>query len=284
MIADLSRRGPAAYGHILGSHLEGPYLSPKRRGAHPAALLRQPDRDTTRRILEAGGGALRMLTFAPELPGVFGPAWLVEQLLAAGVTPALGHTDASYEETSAVLRAGASTATHLFNGMRPLRHRDPGPVGAVLDDDRAVCELINDGVHVHPAVARVAIRAAGNGRLALITDAVAATGAAEGTYYLGEERIVRQDGIIRSADGTSLGGADITLGDAVRRAVTVLGLSLTDAVAAATCVPAAAIGSAAEVGTLDAGRRADLVVLDADLAVTAVMLAGSWIRRPEQQS
>lgn len=280
VISELTQHGRTSTGHILGSHLEGPYLSPRRRGAHPSAHLREPDRGTTRAILAAAGGTLRMLTLAPELDGMLGPGGQLRQLRSAGVTVALGHTDATFDQTRAAVAEGASTATHLFNGMRPLRHRDPGPAGAMLDDDTAVCELINDGVHVHPAVARLVARIADDGRLALITDAVAATGAPDGTYHLGQERIVRSNGAIRSADGSSLGGADITLADALRRAVTVLGLTLADAVAAATTVPAAAVGCSGDVGSLTPGRSADLVVLDADLRVTAVMLAGTWIRPP----
>lgn len=280
LVADLAGRGRAPHGHILGSHLEGPYLSFRRRGAHPPAHLLQPATVTTRTLLDAGRGTLRMLTLAPELPGTLRAGGLLRQLGTAGVTAALGHTDATYETTKAALADGASTATHLFNGMRPLHHREPGPIGAVLEDDRVVCELINDGVHVHPTVARLTVRAAGRGHLVLITDAVAATGAPDGDYRLGEEPIVRRDGVIRSADGSTLGGADITLADAVRRAVGYLGLSVVDAVAAATSVPAAAVGCGAEVGSLASGRWADLVVLDADLNVDAVMLAGSWIRRP----
>jgi len=280
LVADLVDRGPGAHGRVLGSHLEGPYLSPVRRGAHPLEYLENPTRSTMRAFLETSRGTVRMVTFAPELPGALGDDGLVRQLTQEGVTAAVGHTDASFEVTVRSLAEGATCATHLFNGMRPMGHRDPGPVAALLGDDRVRCELINDGIHVDPAVAVLAARLLSAGRLVLITDAVAATGAPDGRYILGQTPIVRHEGQIRTADGTSLGGSDLTLAAALRRAVSVLGLNLADAVAAATLVPAHAVGCGDTVGSLAPGRPADLVVLDAELNVQAVMLAGSWIVTP----
>jgi len=192
----------------------------------------------------------------------------------------MGHTAATYDETRAALAQGVTVGTHLFNGMRPPHHREPGPVLSLLDDDRVVVELINDGQHVHPAAARVARRAAGAGRLALISDGVAATAAPDGDYRLGRVGIRSRDGRVETADGTSLGGGVVTLGVALRRAVTELGADLVGAVDAATVVPARALGVADRAGTLDRGRAADLVVLDADLEVDGVMLGGSWVHRP----
>ena len=221
-----------------------------------------------------------MLTLAPELPGSLGPGGCVSRLRDAGITVAVGHTDADYDTCLAAFDAGATVATHLFNGMRPLGHRDPGPVAAALDHPGVTVELIADGQHVHPPVARMAARLSGPRRLALITDAVAATGAQDGDYDLGGVPIRRSHGRITLLDGSSLGGSDLTMAEAVRQAVTVLGLSLTEAVTAATSTPAAALGALDEAGTLAPGRVADLVVLDADLVVTGVMAAGRWVREP----
>ena len=269
---------------LLGVHLEGPFLSERRRGVHPPALLREPTATLLETFLEAADGTLRMLTLAPELSGSLGPHGAIARLRDAGVTVAVGHTDADYQTCRSAFDAGARVATHLYNGMRPLGHRDPGPVAAALDHPDVTVELIADGAHVHAPAARIAARAAGPGRVALITDAVAATGAPDGDYPLGDLTVRRRHGQITAADGSSLGGSDLTVAEAVRQAVTVLGWTPAEAVTAATSVPAAALGCAGEAGALAPGRIADLVVLDAQLSVTAVMAAGSWVRRPQQTS
>lgn len=279
-VAGLVGLGRRAEGHVLGSHVEGPFLSPERRGVHPVEHLRQPEPTLIETLLSSGNGTVRMLTLAPELPGSLGPRGAIRRLRDEGVTVAVGHTDADYEQCLTAFDAGASVATHLWNGMRPLGHRDPGPVAAALNHPEVTVELIADGRHVHPPAARIASRAVGGGRLALITDAVAATGAPDGEYALGPARIRRDNGRITLLDGSSLGGSDLTMAEAVRQAITVLGLPLDDAVTAATATPARALGCGAEVGTLARGREADLVVLDDDLNVTGVMSAGQWVRRP----
>lgn len=283
-VAGLTRPARPGHGHILGSHLEGPFLSPHRRGVHPTDHLLAPDPAHIRILLDAARGSLRMLTLAAELPGVLGPDGAVQTLVVAGVTVAVGHTDASYETATAALEEGATVGTHLFNGMRPMGHRDPGPAAAVLNHAGTVVELITDGIHVDPAVARIAVRAAGTDRLALITDAVAATGAPDGYYRLGETTIRQHGGKIMLADGTSLGGSNLTLAAALKGAVDTLGLSLAEAVNAATAVPARALGCQDRVGRLEAGRSADLVVLDNGQNVVAIMAAGAWIRYPPDAS
>ena len=164
-----SRAGPGPL--LLGAHLEGPFLSQAHRGAHDPAYLQAPDRGAVARLIEAAGGWLACMTIAPELPGALE---VIEDLVAAGVVAAIGHTDANYEQARAAFDRGASLATHLFNGMRAIHHRDPGPVLAALDSG-AGCEVINDGVHVHPAVLRE-VYARGADRLVLVTDAMAAAG------------------------------------------------------------------------------------------------------------
>lgn len=278
--ARVAAEGATETGQVLGVHLEGPFLSAARRGVHPVPALRDPEPAAVETLLATGGDQVRMVTLAPELPGALGRAGAVTRLVTAGVTVALGHTDADAETCGRALAEGASVGTHLFNGMRPLHHRDPGPIGALLGAPGVTVELIADGRHVDPVVARLAVAAAGPGRVALITDAVAATGAEDGAYALGGARILRRDGMITADDGVSLGGSDLTMATGLRFAVERLGLGLPDALRSATTVPAAALDLADRVGRLLPGRAADLVVLDRDLEVRAVMLAGRWVVSP----
>jgi N-acetylglucosamine-6-phosphate deacetylase len=263
-------------GRLAGVHLEGPWLSPQRSGAHQPGSLTAPDPASVDALLAAGDGAVRMVTLAPELPGGIDA---VRRLVDAGVLAAIGHTDATYDEARAALDAGARLGTHLFNAMRPLHHRDPGPVGALLDSPVDV-ELIADGVHLHPALLRT-VFAAKPGRCILVTDAMAAAGAPDGDYALGQMAVEVREGVARLAspggDG-AIAGSTLTMDAAVRFAVRTAGLPLLDVVHAASTAPARAWGLG-EVGALEAGRRADLVVLDGDLEVVRVMRAGAWATR-----
>jgi N-acetylglucosamine-6-phosphate deacetylase len=265
--------GLAADGLIAGIHLEGPYLARDRCGAHDPGLLRAPDRAEFARLARLGGGHLRMITLAPEMPGALD---LVRDAVDAGVLAAVGHTDAPGATARAAFDAGATVATHLFNAMRPLHHREGGPVAAALNDPRVTVELINDGVHVEGAVGRLAFRAA-PGRVALITDAMAAAGMGDGDYRLGVMDVQVRDGRATLAEGTSIAGSTITMADAFRRAVTVLGLPMEEAAVAASLIPARALGIDSRVGSLEHGKDADLVVLNEDMSVHRVMKAGRWV-------
>lgn len=263
-------------GRLAGIHLEGPWLSPRRSGAHQPGALTDPAPAAIEALLTAGSGAVRMVTLAPELPGGVDA---VRRLDDAGVLVAIGHTDATYDEARAAIDAGARLGTHLFNAMRPLHHRDPGPVGALLDAPVDV-ELIADGVHLHPAVLRT-VFAAKPGRCILVTDAMAAAGAPDGDYRLGPMAIEVRDGVARLADGSgggAIAGSTLTMDAAVRFAVRTAGLPLLDVVHAASTTPAAAWGLT-DVGAIEAGRRADLVVLDDRLEVVRVMREGAWLDR-----
>jgi N-acetylglucosamine-6-phosphate deacetylase len=263
-------------GRLAGIHLEGPWLSPRRSGAHQPGALTHPTPSAVEELLTAGGGAVRMVTLAPELPGGLDA---VCRLADAGVVVAIGHTDATYDEARAAIDAGARLGTHLFNAMRPLHHRDPGPVGALLDAPVEV-ELIADGVHLHPAVLRT-VFAAKPGRCILVTDAMAAAGGPDGDYRLGPMAIEVRDGVARLANGSgdgAIAGSTLTMDAAVRFAVRTAGLPLLDVVHAASTAPAAAWGLA-DVGAIEPGRRADLVVLDDRLEVVRVMRAGAWLDR-----
>ncbi|MEJ7794487.1 MAG: N-acetylglucosamine-6-phosphate deacetylase [Nocardioides sp.] len=260
-------------GLVAGIHLEGPWLSPQHQGAHDPALLTVPDDRAVGRLLEAMHVHLRMVTLAPELPGA---PDAIRRLVSAGVVVAIGHTDATYDQARAALDAGAAVGTHLFNAMRGLHHREPGPVVALLEHPDAYVELIADGVHVHPAI--IGLAAAAKPHLTvLVTDAMAAAAAEDGDYRLGSLVVEVRDGVARLPGGGAIAGSTATMATAVRHAVRRAGLSLEDAVRAATATPAALHGLT-RVGTLRPGTYADLVVLDDDLSVRRVMRRGEWLR------
>lgn len=260
-------------GLLAGIHLEGPFLSAARCGAHDPALLRPPDREAVDRLLNAGRGTVRMVTLAPELENSVDA---VRRLTDSGVIAAIGHTDAVLDQVVPAVDAGATVATHLFNGMRPLHHREPGPVGALLDDERVTVELICDLVHLHPGVVRLAASHAGAGRTVAITDAIGATAAGDGTYELGALSVTVRDGVPTLADG-SLAGSTLTMDAAFRNLVHGCGVPVTDAVVATATKPAALLGLSEQVGAIRSGLAADLVVLDDELRPRRVMKAGSWI-------
>ncbi|MCU1416980.1 MAG: nagA, partial [Schumannella sp.] len=255
---------------VLGAHLEGPFLARDRRGAHDPQFLRAPDQATIESLLEAAAGSICQVTLAPELPGGLDA---VRQLTAAGVTVAVGHTEADLTTTRAAFDAGARILTHAFNAMPGIHHRDPGPVVAALDDPRITLELVLDGHHVHPDVAEVLFSAA-PGRVALITDSMAAAAAADGDYRLGSLNVSVRDGLAVLSGTSTIAGSTLTQDAALRLAVSAVGLSLPDAIGALTAVPARALGRGSQFGLLEAGYAADVVVLDETLHVTGVWAAG----------
>jgi N-acetylglucosamine-6-phosphate deacetylase len=278
-LTDLARQmaglGPLVRdGTLAGIHLEGPYISAARCGAHNPADLRNPDVDELDRLLDEGAGMIRMITIAPELPNALP---FIEKVVSAGVIAAIGHTDASYAQARAGIKAGARVGTHLFNAMRGLHHREPGPIAALTEVPDVVVELINDGVHVHPAVARLAASVVGPDRLALVTDAMQAAGMGDGTYLLGSMTVDVEGGVARLAAGGAIAGSTLTLDAALRRAVQDVGLPLPSAAGAAATTPAQCLGRAEQIGAIAPGLRADLVVLDEDLMISRVMRAGRWV-------
>ncbi len=249
---------------ILGVHLEGPFLSPKRLGAHPPAARRDPDPLLLERLLDSG--RIRMMTVAPELPGA---DTLIGVLLRRGITVSLGHTDATAEEANTAFDAGVRTVTHLFNAMRPFGHRDPGIAGAALARPEIVVQVILDGIHLAAETAKVVWNAAA-GRVALVTDAVAGAGLGDGSYRLGGLEVKIRDGVARGPDGV-LAGSSLTMIEAVRN-LHALGVPLAGALDAASSVPAQVIGEPA--GGLVAGSTADVTVVDDNLAVERVLVGG----------
>lgn len=268
--------GQVRDGIIAGIHLEGPWLSAQRCGAHDPVLLRDPAAAELSRVLDVGGDCIRMVTLAPERAGALGA---IEQIVAAGAVAAVGHTEATYEQTRAAIGAGATVGTHLFNAMRPIHHREPGPVIALLEDPRVTVELIADGVHVDAALYRHVTRAVGPDRLTLITDAMAAAGAADGHYQIGPMAVDVTAGVAQLAGTSTIAGSTATMDRVFRFAVTHSELprdqALLLAVRQSSINPARALGLSPP--TLVPGARADLVAMDADLAVTDVLLAGAWV-------
>lgn len=259
---------------ILGSHLEGPFLDVGHKGAHDPALLRSPSPDAIDRLLAAGRGTIRQVTLAPELPGGMDA---IRQFTAAGVAAAVGHTDTDFDGARSAFEAGASILTHAFNAMNGIHHRNPGPVAAAAADPSVTLEIINDGVHVHPEVVRIVFGAA-PGRIALVTDAMAAAGSTDGTYQLGSLTVDVVGGVARLAGGGSIAGSTLTQDAALRRAVTESRIPLPEAVRALTETPAHAVGRSGDLGRLDVGFAADAVLLDASFSVTGVWAAGARIR------
>jgi N-acetylglucosamine-6-phosphate deacetylase len=251
----------------LGLHLEGPMLSPVRRGAHPADLLRGPDR-----ALIDGWSAERgvlLATLAPELPGALDA---IRALADRGVVVSIGHTDCSAADFAAAVAAGARYVTHLFNAMRPFGHRDPGPIGAALADDTVVVGLICDGIHVDPVAVRMAWRALGADRLNLVTDAVAVLGSEPRASRLGSVDVTVDGGAVLTAEGV-LAGSALALDQAVRNLIGFTGCSVPDAVGTVTATPARLLGRA-DRGRLVPGARGDVTVLDADLSVALTIVGG----------
>ncbi|MEU1178138.1 N-acetylglucosamine-6-phosphate deacetylase [Streptomyces sp. NPDC005820] len=265
-------------GDLAGIHFEGPFISPCRKGAHSEALLRDPDPADVRKLLDAARGAARMVTLATELPGGLDS---VRLLVEHGVIAAVGHTDATYEQTVQAIEAGASVATHLFNAMPPLGHRAPGPIAALLEDERVTVELINDGVHLHPASLELAFRHAGADRVAFITDAMDAAGIGDGRYLLGPLEVEVSDGVARLVESGTIAGSTLTQDRAFQRAVTVDRLPVEDAVTALSATPARVLGLYDTVGSLDPGKDADLVLLDENFEVKGVMRKGDWVVDPQ---
>lgn len=250
---------------VLGSHLEGPFLDPAHHGAHDPALLRAPEPAELERVLAAGRGTVRQVTIAPDLPGGLDAIRLI---VDAGAAAAVGHTGADAETAAAAFDAGASILTHAFNAMPGIHHRAPGPVLAAANDRRVVLEAIADGVHLHPHVVRLLFDTA-PGRIALITDAMAAAGRGDGAYDLGAVRVTVNAGVARAVETGAIAGSTLTQDVALRQAVDA-GVPLPAAVGALTATPAAAIGVAERLGRLAPGFAADAVLLDAELRVVRV--------------
>jgi N-acetylglucosamine-6-phosphate deacetylase len=263
-------------GLLAGIHLEGPWLSERRRGAHDVGQLRDPDQAELRALLNTGRGTVKMITLAPERTGALDA---IKIIVDHGAVAAVGHTDASYDVIRAAISSGARVATHLFNAMRPIHHREPGPIPALLESPDVVVELLHDGTHLHPAIYRHVVRSAGSDRIALVTDAMDAAGMSDGTYRLGALTVEVEGGEARVAGSGTLAGSTATMDQLFRNAVRSGPYqgdhALLAAVRQTSTTPAQVLGLNDR--NLGANDQADLVVLDASLTPTAVMIAGDWI-------
>ena len=252
-----------------GIHLEGPFLSHKRRGVHPPENLLEPTIETFDRLWQAARGHVGVLTIAPEIPGAME---VITEAARRKVCVSIGHSDAEMPVAQAAVKAGARHATHTFNAMRPLDHREPGIIGEVLSDDSLSADLIADGIHVAPEVVKVFLQAKGHERAVLITDAISATGMPDGRYQLGPIQVDVRDG--KCTSGGSLAGSVLTMDRAVRNVTKFSHWSLREAVRSATLNPARAVHLTENRGVLARGAAADFVVLSPSGEVLKTIVAG----------
>lgn len=262
----------------LGIHLEGPYINVLRRGAHVPQWLRIPDPAETERVLALSKGHLRLITLAPELPGA--PV-MIRRMIEAGVTVSIGHTDATYEQAQEAIQLGVTHMTHCFNAMRPIHHRDPGPIAAVAQAPQVRGELIADGVHVHPAAMDVLLKLLGPGRTIVVTDALAGAGLTDARFEFAGQPAEVISGAARLADGT-LTGSVLTMDQALRNMLQMTRISLKEAVGTLTFNPAQAAHASERKGRLQSGFDADLLIFDAALTLQATICRGRVAYATEQ--
>lgn len=264
-----STNGTAVQARPVGIHLEGPFLSHKRRGVHPPEYLVEPTVPIFDRFWQAARGHVKMMTIAPEIPGAME---VIAEAARRNVCVSIGHSDAELATSRTAVKAGARHATHTFNAMRPLDHREPGIIGEVLSDDGITADMIVDGIHVSPEVVKIFLHSKGRERAVLITDAISAAGMPDGTYQLGPIRVEVKDGKC-TANG-SLAGSVLTMDRAVRNVTRFSDWTLRDAVRAATLNPALAVGLTTQHGKLAVGAPADFTVLNSSGDVMKTIVAG----------
>jgi len=270
---DESAQTPTAAAQPLGIHMEGPYINLKRRGVHPIASIVEPTIEGYRRMAQASGGKLRIMTIAPELAA---SPQVMAEMIRDGVQPSIGHTDATYDETQRAVTLGARQATHVYNAMRPFANRDPGVLGAVLTDRRIRAELIADGVHVDPTSIRLLYAAKGDDGIVLVSDGISGTGMPDGVYPDAGFEVEVKDGVCRYQG--ALAGSVLTLDRAVRNMIAFLGIRPEQALAMATRNVAQLLGIADRKGVLQPGADADLLVLGPGLHLRAVYARGVAVR------
>jgi N-acetylglucosamine-6-phosphate deacetylase len=256
---------------ILGLHIEGPYINPTFKGAQPEWGIRDPNFDECRELLTLADGRIKIMTIAPELPGGLE---MIRMLSRAGVAASVGHSEADYDTALAAIEAGATRATHLFNAMSGVHHRKPGLAAAVLNEPGICAELICDGVHVSPQMVCLAWRNKGRDALTLITDATGAQGVGDGIYTLGDFQIQVRGPVCTLMDGVTIAGSVLTMNRAVGNAIGFAGMNWVDAAWTASLLPARVCGAADRKGSLEAGKDADIVILDSDFSVARTIREG----------
>ncbi len=267
--AAVDSSGPAA--EIVGVHVEGPFINRNKKGAHSLATLRDPDLDQCMEYLRAAPGLMKIMTLAPELPGAME---LIRLLVAHDVVASLGHSEADYDTALAAMEAGATHATHLYNAMPALHHRKPSLTTACLNEPFIRAEIVLDGHHVAPEMARLAARNKGRGGLILVTDAMSAVGCPEGTYTLGDLPVKVEGDRCVLMDGETIASSILTMNRAVANAVAFTGMSLVDAVYTASFLPAEVCGVSDRKGSIEVGKDADLAILNRDYSVSVTVCKG----------
>lgn len=265
--------------NLLGVHVEGPFLSPEKRGTHNKKHLKKPTKEHFDRIIQGYEEGIELFTFAPDVEGASN---LLSWVKEVGFVPSIGHTNASYDTTLSFVEEGVNSLTHLFNGMKGFHHRDPGTVGAALNSDTIV-GLIVDGLHLHPGAVELVEQIKSSDEVCLVTDAIAAAGMEDGEYVLGDQEIIVENGLAKLEDGT-IAGSSLTLDNAVRHYIEFTDAELVEAIQAVTVNPADLLGRTGEIGTMEEGSKADFVVLDGSLDVKYTIVSGEVLFESEDRN
>jgi N-acetylglucosamine-6-phosphate deacetylase len=258
---------------VLGTHLEGPYINPKKHGAHDAEYIKSPSPDEIKELLEAANHTIKIVTFAPE---VNGSKDLIKELRKLRIVASVGHSNATYQEAVKAIKLGVTHAAHTFNEMRSFHHREPGVLGAVLVHDELTAELISDNIHVHPVAMKMLMRTKGTDKVVLVTDAIQAAGMPDGKYKLGEQNVIVKNGVCRLESG-QLAGSTLTMDEAVRNTMKSVGIPLRTAIKMATINPAVAIHVDENKGSLEPGKDADIVIIDDEVNVYMTIVNGEIV-------
>lgn len=257
---------------LIGIHLEGPFFSMEKKGAQPGKYIKNPDIEEIKEIINMSQGRLKMVSLAPERPGALD---IISHLKSKGITVALAHSNASFEEAEAGIYHGATVATHMYNGMREFAHREPGIIGATLLDERVYCEIIYDRIHLHDAAFKIALRMKGVDKIVLISDAMMAAGLSDDEYELGGQKVIVKNRVARLESG-SLAGSTLNLRDAVYNMVSHLNIPIKDVIRMASLSPAKAIGIDKYKGSIEIGKDADLILIDKNINILGTMVMGKW--------
>jgi len=258
---------------VLGIHLEGPYINPEKCGAHDAEYVRPPSPDEIKELLEAANRTIKIVTFAPEVKG---SKELVKELGKLGIVASIGHSNATYREAMDAINLGVTHAAHTFNEMRSFHHREPGVLGAVLVRDKLTAELISDNIHVHPVAMKLLVRTKGTDKVVLVTDAIQAAGMPDGKYKLGKQSVIVEKGVCRLESG-ELAGSTLTMDEAVRNAMKLVGIPLRTAIKMATINPAVVVSVDKNKGSLEPGKDADIVIIDDEVNVYVTIVKGKVV-------
>ncbi len=258
---------------LLGIYIEGPFINLEKRGGIVPESITKPSPDLLEKIMEESAGSLRMMVVAPEIPGTDS---IIGRLTNAGIIAAFGHSDAGYEETRQGFDAGISHVTHLFNAMRPLHHRNPGPLAAIFENPQISFELIADSHHIHPGMVNLAARLAERRNIACITDGISGMGLPEGTYKYNNREYISKNGLARYLDGTLI-GSTMGLGNIAKNFMNFTGCSLKEAIDTVTVNPARILGIESSKGSLEAGKDADIIIIDQDFNIKNTIIAGNSV-------